>query len=224
MARATTSVTGTSAANTFIGGPGADTLEGRDGNDVLEGGDGTDKLDARQRRRHRCAAATRRRTPSTAARAMTASTWTPPTSSLRTASVPAPARAPAPAAATLDRVPSTVRLTRKGYVRIRVTCPLTAVNGCTGSISIEVLARGRERSLRSAASQTATGKTFTLKAGQTKVTKVKISRNGRRRVLKKKRAKCKVSVHTSNAGTKRVTVSKKITVKAPKQGEEAQRS
>jgi hypothetical protein len=35
-------------------------------------------------------------------------------------------------------------------------------------------------------------------------------------VLKKKRAKCKVSVHTNSADNKRVTVSKKITVKAPK--------
>ena len=74
--------------------------------------------------------------------------------------------------------------------------------------------RGRHPVRRQA--QARPGNSFSLKAGQSKVTKVKISRNGRRRVLKKKRANCKVSVHTSSAGSKRVTVSKKITVKAPK--------
>ena len=107
-----------------------------------------------------------------------------------------------------------MRLTRKGYLRIQVTCPITAVNGCTGTVTIEVLARSAGVPVGGQGATRA--KSFSLKAGQTKVTKVKISRNGRRRVLKKKRAKCKVSVHTSSAGNNRVTVSKKITVKAPK--------
>ena len=168
----------------------------------------------------RCAAATLRRTPSSCGaghgqhrrgrRRHVAADCERPAVAPDDAAVP-------PGAATLDRVPSSVRLTRKGYLRIQVTCPITAVNGCTGSITIEVLAVAKSltaMSCRAAASGAAGA--FSLKAGQTKVTKVKISRNGRRRVLAKKRAKCKVSVHTTNAGTKRVTVSKKITVKAPK--------
>ena len=130
----------------------------------------------------------------------------------RPAASSGPGRSPG---ATLDRVPSSVRLTRKGYLRIQVTCPITAVNGCSGSDH----GRGAraERGVTPSAAQSArAGNSFSLKAGQSKVTKVKISRNGRRRVLKKKRANCKVSVHTSSAGSKRVTVSKKITVKAPR--------
>jgi hypothetical protein len=104
-------------------------------------------------------------------------------------------------------------LTRNGYLRIRVTCPIAAVDGCSGSVSIQVLDSASRVTL--SARRRAPRKNFRLKAGESKTTKVKISRNGRRRVLKRKKAKCKVSVHTRN-GNQRVTVSKKITVKAPK--------
>jgi hypothetical protein len=204
-------LTGTAAANTLIGGPGDDALDGRDGDDVLEGGDGTDKLDAGSGDDILLS-----RDSVTDAVNCGAGADTVDVDAIDT--LAGDCELPAPPALTpaaiLDRVPTTVRLTRKGYVRIRVTCPRTAVNGCTGRISIEVLAKG-SAILRSAVSQAAAGRRFRLKAGQTKVTKVKISRNGRRRVLQKKRAKCKVSVHTSTAGSKQ-TVSKKITVKAPK--------
>ena len=205
-------LTGSAAANTFIGGLGTDTLEGRDGNDVLEGGEGADKLDGGDGDDVLTSRDTAVDTVDCGAGNDTVDVDAADV--LATDCELPAAPAPAPAAATLDRVPSTVTLTRKGYVRIRVTCPRTALNGCTGHISIEVLARGAAV-LRSGVSQSAAGPRFRLKAGETEVTKVKISRNGRHRVLKKKRAKCKVSVRTSSAGTQ-LTVSKKVTVKAPK--------
>ena len=187
-------LTGSGAANTLIGGPGNDTLDGRDGNDVLEGGDGVDKLDAGNgddTLRSRDAAADTvdcgagtgldRRGPRGHDRSRLRAGRGPP---------------PAPASATLDRVPSSVRLTGKGYLRIKVTCPVTAVNGCTGSITVAVL-RAAARHVGDRGQPTAKSRRFSLKAGESKVTKVKISRNGRRRVLSKKRAKCKVSVHTT---------------------------
>jgi hypothetical protein len=207
-------MTGTSAANTFIGGAGNDILEGREGNDVLEGGAGTDTLDASSgddTLRSRDATA-----DTVNCGAGTDSIDFDAIDTLATdCERPAtPGPGTAPSTATLDRVPSSVRLTRKGYLRIQVTCPITAVSGCSGSITVAVLAR--KAGVKLSAAATRAGKSFSLKAGQTKVTKVKISRNGRRRVLKRKRAKCKVSVHTNGADNKRVIVSKKITVKAPK--------
>lgn len=216
-------LTGTGAANTMIGGLGNDSLYGRDGNDVLEGGDGVDKLDAGNgddTLRSRDAAA------DTVGCGAGKDLIDVDAADVVGADCERPAVAPddaavPPGAVTLDRVPSSVRLTRKGYLRIQVTCPITAANGCTGSITIEMLAMAKSLTTMSyrAAASGARG-AFALKAGQTKVTKVKISRNGRRRVLAKKRAKCQVSVHTTNAGTKRVTVSKKITVKAPKKAKQ----
>ena len=205
-------LTGTSAANTLIGGAGNDVLEGREGNDVLEGGAGTDQFDAGS---GDDVLLSRDSAPDT----LNCGTGTDISDFDAVDTLAADCERPAakpgspavlPGAATLDRVPSSVRLTRKGYLRIQVTCPVTAVNGCSGSITIEVLAR--TAGVKLAATARTRGKSFSMKAGETKVTKVKISRNGRRRVLKGKRANCKVSVHTKSAGT----VSEKITVKSPK--------
>ncbi len=213
-------ITGTSAANTFIGGAGNDTLDGRDGNDVLEGGSGTDSLDAGN---GDDTLRSRDATPDTVNCGAGADSIDVDAVDTVAADCERPATGPGgpgavPGAATLDRVPASVRLTRKGYLRIQVSCPITAVNGCSGTITIEVLARAATLS----AVKANAAQSFSLKAGQTQVTKVKISRNGRRRVLRKKRAKCKVSVHTG-AGNKRVTMSKKITVKAPKKRKQRRR-
>jgi RTX calcium-binding nonapeptide repeat (4 copies) len=203
-------LTGSSGPNTLIGGSGADTLDGREANDVLEGGAGTDKFDGGDgddalRSRDATAdtltcGAGKDSIDADAVDTLAADCELPP----------APAEA-APQGATLDRVPKAMRLTRKGYLRIRISCPASAVEGCTGSIKIQVLGQIRGAIV----SARGDGEKFSLKAGESKVAKVKISRNGRRRVLKKKKAKCKVSVHTSTRN-KRVTVSKKITVKAPR--------
>jgi hypothetical protein len=211
-------MTGTSSANTFIGGAGNDILEGRDGNDVLEGGAGIDKLDGGN---GDDTLRSRDSVVDTVNCGAGMDSIDVDAGDTVAADCERPAAAPdggtgaaPPGAATLDRVPTSVRLTRKGYLRIQVSCPITAVNGCSGSVTIAVLARGAGVTLSAARNNA--GQAFSLKAGESKVTKVKISRNGRRRVLKKKRAKCKVSVHTNSTGNKRVTVSKKITVKAPK--------
>jgi hypothetical protein len=205
-------LTGTGGPNTLIGGPGADTLDGRDGDDLLEGGAGADRFeggDGDDTLRSRDDTAD---TLTCGAGKDSVDADDVDTLAADCELPPAPAGA-APPGATLDRVPKSVRLTRRGYLRIRISCPATAVEGCTGSIKVQVL--GRSRGATVSARRRGDGEKFSLKAGESKVTKVKISRNGRRRVLRKKKAKCKVSVHTKTR-SKRVTVSKKITVKAPR--------
>ena len=111
-------LTGTGAANTMIGGPGNDSLYGRDGNDVLEGGDGVDKLDAGNgddTLRSRDAAA------DTVGCGAGKDLIDVDAADIVGADCERPAVAPGdpavpPGAATLDRVPSSVRLTRKGYL------------------------------------------------------------------------------------------------------------
>jgi hypothetical protein len=201
-------VTGTSGPNTFIGGPGNDTLEGRDGNDVLEGGAGADKLDGGN-------GGDTLRSRDAETDMVNCGAGTDSFDVDDGDAVAADCERPlATVPATLDRLPKAVHLTRTGHLHIRVTCPITAVSGCRGTISVAVLVRSA--GVIQSEAKRAAGKRFALKAGESKVTKVKISRNGRRRVLKKKRANCKVSVHTSSAGNKRVTVSRKVTVKAPR--------
>jgi Ca2+-binding RTX toxin-like protein len=204
-------LTGTSGPNTLIGGPGADTLDGRDGHDVLEGGAGTDRFEGGD---GDDALRSRDSTADTVNCGAGRDSLDADAVDVLAADCEPPAVAPdVPQGATLDGVPKSLRLTPRGYLRIQISCPATAVAGCTGSITVRVL--GRARSATVSARKSGDGQKFALKAGESKVTKVKISRNGRRRVLKKKKANCKVSVHTSTR-SKRVTVSKKITVKAPR--------
>jgi Ca2+-binding RTX toxin-like protein len=209
-------MTGSSGPNSFIGGPGNDILEGQDGNDALEGGAGADRLEGGN---GDDALRSRDAVADTVNCGAGMDSMDVDAVDTVAADCERPATGPAAVPATLDRVPKSVRLTRKGYLRIKVTCPVAAVNGCKGTVTIAVLARSAGVTLSAATA--AAGNKFSLKAGESKVTKVKISRNGRRRILRKKRANCKVSVHTS-AGNKRVTVSKKITVKAPRKEQKSQ--
>lgn len=206
---------GSAVANQLIGGAGADVLDGGDGGDAIEGGPGRDAIDGgaghdavQSRDAEVDAVACGAGDDAVEADAQDVLT----ADCERVSDDPIAAAQP-----TLDRLPRAVRLDRNGFVRITISCPVIAIGGCTGRVTVEVL-RGARASVVAAAARRALGKSFSLKAGESKVTKVKISRNGRRRVLGKKRANCRVSVHTRAAGGKRVTVRKRIIVKAPKRG------
>ena len=62
--------------------------------------------------------------------------------------------------------------------------------------------------------RSAGGKKFSVKAGESKVIDVQISRNGRRRVLREKKAKCRISAVTRSGG-RTTTARKTVTVRAP---------
>jgi hypothetical protein len=210
-------LTGGSSPNQLAGGAGADRLTGGDGNDLLEGGPGIDALaagsgddglSARDGEVDDVACGAGQDTTDVDAGDKLAEDCE------RAVQAPAPHTGEV----TLERTPRSVRLTPKGYVRIRISCPATAVAGCSGRLTVSVLGRGRTGVSASAKESVGKGRRFSLKAGESEDAKVKISRNGRRRVLQKKRAKCRVSVHTPAATGERVTARKTITVKAPRQG------
>jgi hypothetical protein len=206
-------LTGGSGANVLSGGGGNDILTGGAGNDVLDGGSGEDLLDGGadsdvlrsadgEADDDRCGAGSDA-TFEDAADTVAADCET---RNLRTAPSPA-------AGATLDLLPKTMRLTAAGKLRVRIYCALpTGV--CTGELSAAVMS-GRVRARGVSASGRKPGTKFSVPAGESKEIKVTISRNGRRRVLREKRTKCRISAVTRTAGGP-TTARKTVVVKAPR--------
>ncbi|HEY7598949.1 MAG TPA: hypothetical protein VH741_03400, partial [Candidatus Limnocylindrales bacterium] len=212
-------LTGDSSANVLSGGRGSDilngsggddSLDGGAGRDLLDGGSGNDKLGSRddESDEDRCGTGTDSVTgdytdvvaADCEVRDLTAG----------------PGGAPAPAQAVLDLVPATVRLTSAGKIRVRVNCHAGS-GGCEGTLSAAILnGRASRRSLRAAAlTPSAAGTRFELRAGESEVFKVKISRNGRRRVIRNRKANCRIRAVTESAGRK-ASATKTVVVKAPR--------
>ena len=96
-----------------------------------------------------------------------------------------------------------VKMSRRGVVRVRVTCPTRA----RGSLT---LAKGKK---------TFGKHSFSARAGKAKTVGVKLSRKGRRLVSDRKRLRltAKASIRPTGAGAaSRQRVSRKITVRAPR--------
>jgi hypothetical protein len=216
-------VTGGAGADHLVGGPAAEVLSGGAGNDVLEGGAGNDVLDGGAGHDlldggldadtlrsadgevddDRCGAGV------DAVFEDGSDLVATDCESRRTGTAPGGS---APGfGATLDLLPDTIRLSRGGKLRLRVYCALTT-GTCRGRLSVHI---GRRRASATGVSAARRpGADFKVAAGQSKVIVVTISRNGRRRVLKDKRTKCRISATTSRAG-KTVSSTRVVTVEAP---------
>jgi hypothetical protein len=117
--------------------------------------------------------------------------------------------------ATLDLLPKAVRLTGDGSLRVRVYCALAA-GICTGRVTADVITP-RKRRVRATSTTTmlARGTAFSVRAGESKIIKVTISRNGRRRVIREKRANCRVRAVTRSSG-RTTSARKTVVVQAPR--------
>ena len=130
--------------------------------------------------------------------------------------VGAPGTATPGVGATLDLLPSVMQLTAAGALRVRIYCGLSA-GVCTGRVSAAIQPTRRRAAgahVSTASVTAAGGKNFSVRAGESKVIDVKISRNGRRRVLREKKARCRISAVTRSGG-RTTTARKTVTVKAP---------
>jgi Ca2+-binding RTX toxin-like protein len=198
----------------IFGGPGADRLEGEAGADVLHATDvrrdtvtcGTesDRYDADDA--DTVAADCEQRLVAPPA---PPAPGTPPPADPLVAPLPAPLPpAPAPVAITGGTVTM-----QQGAVGIRVSCAEAA--GCRGWITVRMLPRRSGRATAAAARRPVISrKRYRVRAGGAKTVTAKISRRGRQRVLKRRRARCSVAVSTvAPDGTKTVT-RKRITIKA----------
>jgi Ca2+-binding RTX toxin-like protein len=209
------SVTGSTANNTFNGGLGDDTLTGAGGDDTIDGGAGADSIDGGDgvdllRARDgfadhvSCGAGT--------------DSVDADTIDAIGADCEVPA-APGPAAegGALDQLPSSVTLSKKGTISLPLSCPASFGGTCRGTITLTVGGgTAATSSVSISKKRVLARKKFKVKSGQTKVIKVTISRNGRRRVLLNKRLKCRASAVTTGASGRSATARKNITVKAPK--------
>jgi hypothetical protein len=192
-------LTGDSAANVLRGGPGADTIDGGLGADVLEGGDGPDSLLAKDGVVDQIACGA-------GADTISADATDSVDADCARDSGPG-AGNPMPGTGAVLDLPSSLRLTPMGSIHVRIRCA-RAGRTCRGRIEVNLL-----RGTASVASARAKkGRRFKVKAGRSKIVTVHISRNGRRRVLAKRKAKCRVSMVAGG----HVTSSKVVTVKAPK--------
>jgi hypothetical protein len=213
-------VTGSSAANSLKGGAGNDTLSGGAGNDTIEGGPGQDSLGGGDGND-----ALRSRDGLIDQLTCGAGADTADADPVDTIATDCEVNDPGPGAgdgsespqSPLALLPSSLRMSRGGYVYVRIYCPSSFGTRCTGTISFVRVAGKRRVAAASARSRKRLGrKKFSVAAGTSKEMQVHISREGRRRVLKKKRVACKASAVTRGTNGKRAGATKKITVKAPK--------
>ena len=210
------SITGSAASNALTGGPGDDTLTGAGGDDTIEGGTGADSIDGgdgsdtlRARDGFSDHVSCGAGTDSVDADAV----------DVLASDCEVPAAAPGTGAVggALDLLPAVVRLSHRGTVSLPLSCPAGFGGTCTGTITLTIASRaGASSSTTRKKKRIVARKKFKVAAGKTKVLKVRISRNGRRRVLLEKRLKCKASAVTRGADGRSKTAAKKITVKAPK--------
>jgi Ca2+-binding RTX toxin-like protein len=195
---------GAEGNDTVVGGQGRDTLRGEAGDDSLDSldggvdssgcGDGSDSLlaDPSDERNGDCEAVSFGIEP------------------------PAPGAAPEPVRVTRRAV----RVTSNGFAPLRLRCTRAARGGCFGNVTLTLPTRARKKAKVSAAGrprrQVVVGKArFSIRSGRLATVKVRLSRNGRRRVLRRKRIRCKVSVAVRQGDGIRATVTGVLTLKAP---------
>jgi hypothetical protein len=105
-------------------------------------------------------------------------------------------------------------MSHRGTVTLMVQCR-TRREACKGSVTLEDKSAVRASAKRSR-KQVIGRARYSARAGRTAKVKVRLSRNGRRRVLRKRRIRCRVSATTKRRNGGRTTVRRDITVKAPR--------
>jgi hypothetical protein len=213
-------ITGGSAANllkgnagndTLTGGAGDDTIDGGPGQDSLAGGDGNDALRSRD-------GSPDQLTCGAGADNADADPIDTISSDCEVNAAPGAGDGTERPRSPLALLPSALRMSGGGTVSVRIYCPSTFGTRCVGTITfVEVRRKLRAAAIsRSSGSKRLGRKKYSVAAGTSNEFQVHISREGRRRVLKKKKVQCKASAVVRGTNGKRTSASKQITVKAPK--------
>jgi hypothetical protein len=221
-------LSGGSGDDALWGGAGDDSLDGGPGSDSLDGGDGADALHSRDGVADRVACGAGIDSTERDAIDVLAADC----------ELPAGGSAPAGPAGALDLLPASVRITNRGRAPLTIACP-ASTGDCRGTIklySVSKAALSKAALSKAALSEATLSKTraaasskrshsrlvgrgkFSIVAGKVKIVQVKLSRNGRRRVLLQRKLRCRASAVTRTANGVRSRVAKKITLKAPKRG------
>jgi hypothetical protein len=214
-------ITGGSAANSLKGGAGNDTLSGGAGDDTIDGGPGQDSLhggDGNDAIRSRDGI-----TDQLTCGAGTDTTYVDPIDTFASDcevndTGAGPGNGSESPQSPLALLPASLTMSRGGSVSVRIYCPHTFGTRCVGTVTlVEVRTRRRVAATSRARLRKRLGRgKYSVPAGTSKPIQVTISREGRRRVLNKKRVQCKASAVTRGTNGKRSSAKRKITVMTPK--------
>jgi Ca2+-binding RTX toxin-like protein len=209
------SLTGGAGADTLVGDDLANVLTGGEGSDVLTGAGGDDQLDSRDYLADEVSCGDGYDSVS----GDEADTLSSDCDSADLSAAPSDAQVAGQTdgsgvAADALLLDSPIAKITGGKALVRVRCPDSAVGGCRGTIVLRLISRKRKaRASLSAAKKRKKARRkligrgkFALDAGENAKIEVKLSRNGRRRVLRSRRVRCSVNIRTvSEDGTKTVT-------------------
>lgn len=216
---------GNAGANSLTGGEGDDQLFGAEGNDMLTGGPGEDALrgeagDDWLNSLDGVGDSSSCGEGNDSLIADPSDETTGDCESVSYGVTPPPPAAPLPVRVTKK----VVRVTPRGLARLRLRCTSVARGGCTGTVKL-ILPRQQRGSSNAKASaqptrerarQVVLGRArFSVRSGRLATVKVRLSRNGRRRVMRRRRVRCRVSVAVRDAQGVRRTVTGVVTLKAP---------
>jgi Ca2+-binding RTX toxin-like protein len=192
-------LTGNSDTNHLNGGPGRDTVRGEGGNDVLELRDGEPDSSSCGSGQDFLFAGPADGIPEDCETVTLANPLAPP---------------PPGTTLPLRVTKKPVEMTPEGLVRLRVRCTRAVRARCQGSVTLTLAGRGA-RAAASASSQVLGGALFRSRPGRLATVKVRMSRNGRRRVLRRRRLRCRASVSVRLPSGATTTVRSTVVVVAP---------
>jgi hypothetical protein len=210
---------GADGDDTLLGGEGGDALIGGSGRDSLSGESGDDSLNSVDGIVDDVACGE-------GADTATADEADDVATDCEAATVSEPVAPPPPGPALVRVQQKPVRVTDDGLAPLRLRCTRVARGACTGSVTLTVRAKAKDKAkAQGKAKAAATRKRprhevvgrarFTVRSGRLAVVKVRLSRNGRRRVLRRRRVRCRVSVAVRRASGPAETVRGVVTLEAP---------
>lgn len=232
-------LTGGPGANRISGGAGADRLDGGSGADTLEGGAGADTIMSRETNADSVSCGSESDTVVSDPSDTVAADCESVDAQNSTVPVPAPTFAPLPASALggVDISGQPITITLDGRALVLISCPADRTTACRGTVTIRAAAAQRAGASvrlknkvtdedrktdknKDTAKGEGTGRVlgksrYRLQPGQSQKLGVKLSRNGRHRVLRGRRVRCSVNVGLLRAGGK-VVSGRKVILKAPK--------
>lgn len=108
------------------------------------------------------------------------------------------------------------RLTRKGELKVRISCPKVETEGCVGTATansakkLRLKKRAKKRTLRLGSRR------FSMAAGKSKVVVIKVSKAARKEIAKRRKLSVRLSVAATDAAGNIGRVSRVMTVRPPK--------
>ncbi|MEJ7786767.1 MAG: calcium-binding protein [Solirubrobacteraceae bacterium] len=221
------SLRGDATPNVVVGGPGRDTIDGGPGTDVLDAGPGEDSVSARDQTPDTVSCGTENdAVVSDPADTVAGDCEANDTGEVAAGPPPAdppPADPPPAKAPAADRIKTKisgapVTVGADGVARILVSCPSGRSSRCRGTVTLNLLPTAKNPqagATRRSRRRPASGKAkFSKASGKTAPVKVTLSRNGRRRLLRKRKLRVSVNVALDVGQGKQVITKKTITIKA----------